>query len=85
MGVPRLFGICGARGKDDARPCRRHGGLATGPRTQAGRYRISLAQQKRWTAWRAAKAAERATTEPGATPRTGGEPRERGGRDYSAA
>ena len=78
MEVPRLFRICGAHGNDDGRPCRRpalgngrcrlHGGLATGPRTQAGRYRISLAQQKRWAVWRAAKAAERAATEPGATP-----------------
>jgi len=45
--------------------CRLHGGLATGPKTEEGRYRISQAQRKRWAAWRAAKAAE---TSGGANP-----------------
>lgn len=30
--------------------CRNHGGLSTGPRTEAGRRRIALAQKARW-AW----------------------------------
>ena len=33
--------------------CPNHGGLSTGPRTEAGRQRISEAQQRRWAAWRA--------------------------------
>ena len=32
--------------------CPNHGGLSTGPRTEAGRQRISEAQQRRWAAWR---------------------------------
>ena len=33
--------------------CPNHGGLSTGPKTEAGRQRISEAQQRRWAAWRA--------------------------------
>ena len=33
--------------------CPNHGGLSTGPMTEAGRRRISEAQQRRWAAWRA--------------------------------
>ncbi len=70
MQLPTVYGICGARRKDDGRPCQRlamrngrcrlHGGLATGPRTDEGRYRISQAQRKRWAAWRAARTAKEA-------------------------
>lgn len=50
--------ICGARTRSgDAcempvvpgkRRCRAHGGLSTGPKTEAGRERIRLAQKRRW-------------------------------------
>jgi hypothetical protein len=33
--------------------CRNHGGLSTGPKTQAGKARIAHAQKKRWKAYRA--------------------------------
>ena len=33
--------------------CRMHGGLSTGPKTLAGRARISAAQQRRWKRYRA--------------------------------
>ena len=32
--------------------CPNHGGLSTGPKTEAGRKRISKAQRRRWAAWR---------------------------------
>ena len=32
--------------------CPNHGGLSTGPRTEAGKQRISEAQKSRWVAWR---------------------------------
>lgn len=35
--------------------CRFHGGLSTGPRSDAGKVRISLAQKKRWAQFRARK------------------------------
>lgn len=35
--------------------CRLHGGRSTGPRTIEGRVRISLAQRRRWSLWRAAQ------------------------------
>lgn len=38
--------------------CKFHGGLSTGARTPEGRTRISEAQQRRWTAWRLARAKE---------------------------
>ena len=53
---------CGARTRTGA-PCRRmglgngrcanHGGLSSGPKTPAGRRRISQVQHKRWAEWRA--------------------------------
>ena len=53
---------CGARTRTGA-PCRRmglgngrcanHGGMSSGPKTPAGRRRISEVQRKRWAAWRA--------------------------------
>jgi hypothetical protein len=32
--------------------CRNHGGLCTGPKTQAGKSRIAAAQRLRWQLWR---------------------------------
>jgi hypothetical protein len=32
--------------------CRFHGGLSTGPKTEAGRARIAEAQRRRWRAYR---------------------------------
>ena len=32
--------------------CRFHGGLSTGPKTEAGRARIAAAQRRRWRAYR---------------------------------
>ncbi len=34
------------------RRCRFHGGLSTGPKTDAGRARIAEAQRRRWQAYR---------------------------------
>ena len=38
---------CLRRALDNGR-CRNHGGLSTGPKTAAGRQRISEAQRRRW-------------------------------------
>src|ERR1700694_4226006 len=46
---------CRAKGLGRGGRCRNHGGLCTGPRTQAGRERIAAAQRRRWEAWRAEK------------------------------
>lgn len=57
--------ICGARTRK-GRPCRAqseagklrcrfHGGMSTGPRTEAGRKRISEAQKRRWATYREQK------------------------------
>jgi hypothetical protein len=35
--------------------CANHGGLSTGPKTEAGRQRISQAQKRRWADWRHAR------------------------------
>lgn len=42
---------CKKKGLANGR-CRLHGGLATGPRSAAGRARIAEAQRKRWAEWR---------------------------------
>jgi hypothetical protein len=42
---------CQRRALDNGR-CRNHGGLSTGPKTAAGRQRISEAQRRRWASWR---------------------------------
>ena len=34
--------------------CRFHGGLSTGPKTEAGRARIAEAKRRRWAAYREA-------------------------------
>jgi hypothetical protein len=36
--------------------CPNHGGLSTGPKSDAGRVRIARAQKKRWARWRKANA-----------------------------
>ena len=43
----RAGGTCKAKVVDGKRRCRMHGGLSTGPKTEAGRRRISEAQQLR--------------------------------------
>lgn len=35
--------------------CANHGGLSTGPKTEAGRQQISQAQKRRWADWRRAR------------------------------
>jgi hypothetical protein len=42
---------CQRRALDNGR-CRNHGGLSTGPKTAAGRQRISEGQRRRWADWR---------------------------------
>src|SRR5262245_39208600 len=42
---------CQRRALDNNR-CPNHGGLSTGPKTAAGRQRISEAQRRRWAEWR---------------------------------
>jgi len=42
---------CRRRALDNGR-CRNHGGVSTGPKTAAGRQRISEAQRRRWAEWR---------------------------------
>lgn len=42
---------CKAKALPNGR-CRNHGGLSTGPRTEAGKKRISEAQKYRWKSYR---------------------------------
>jgi hypothetical protein len=44
---------CRAKKVDGKTRCRMHGGLSTGPKSDAGRLRISEAQKKRWEEGRA--------------------------------
>ena len=44
---------CVAKAMKNGR-CKNHGGMATGPKTQEGRERISESNRRRWQAWRAA-------------------------------
>ncbi len=46
---------CEARALPGKQRCKFHGGLSTGPKTDAGRNRIAEAQRKRWERWRLAK------------------------------
>jgi class 3 adenylate cyclase len=48
----RAGGACLVRAEPGKARCRFHGGLSTGPKTQAGRSRISEAQRRRWLAYR---------------------------------
>ena len=57
--------VCAARARASARTCRRrpmpngkcrlHGGCSTGPRTAAGRARLSELQKRRWAEWRSGR------------------------------
>jgi hypothetical protein len=51
---------CRVRAEPRNARCRFHGGLSTGPRTEAGRARIAEAQRRRWAAFRAARRQEEA-------------------------
>jgi hypothetical protein len=48
----RAGGRCQVRVEPGKRRCRFHGGLSTGPKTEAGRTRIAEAQRRRWQAYR---------------------------------
>ena len=55
---------CAAKAMKNGR-CKNHGGMATGPKTQEGRERISESNRRRWQAWRAANGRSvRATGDP---------------------
>lgn len=38
--------------------CPNHGGMSTGPKTEAGRQRIAEAQRQRWATWRETQASK---------------------------
>jgi hypothetical protein len=48
----RAGGSCLVRVEPGKARCRFHGGLSTGPKTEAGRRRIADAQRRRWQAYR---------------------------------
>ncbi len=48
----RAGGACLVRAEPGKARCRFHGGLSTGPKTEAGRARIAEAQRERWRAYR---------------------------------
>jgi hypothetical protein len=48
----RAGGTCMVRVEFGKARCRFHGGLSTGPRTEAGPARIAEAQRRRWRAYR---------------------------------
>jgi hypothetical protein len=48
----RAGGRCLVRVELGKARCRFHGGLSTGPKTEAGRARIAEAQRRRWRAYR---------------------------------
>jgi hypothetical protein len=54
--------------------CRLHGGLSTGPRTEAGRARIAEAQRRRWRAYREGGKGASPATAPHLRSLTGGTP-----------
>jgi hypothetical protein len=47
---------CARKAMDNGR-CRNHGGMSSGPKTDAGRMRIADAQKRRWDRWRSQRAA----------------------------
>lgn len=57
----RAGGFCKAKAVDGKKRCRMHGGLSTGPKTQAGRERISRAQKERWASVRIKERSNEAT------------------------
>ena len=50
--MTRRGAICRNKVIPGKRRCKFHGGLSTGPRTEAGRARIAEAQRQRWRNWR---------------------------------
>jgi hypothetical protein len=48
----RAGGTCRVRVEFGKARCRFHGGLSTGPKTEAGRARIAEAQRRRWRLYR---------------------------------
>ena len=48
---------CRAKALPGKRRCKFHGGHSTGPKTEAGKQAIRIAQRNRWAAYRAAKGA----------------------------
>ena len=48
----RAGGTCMVRVEFGKARCRFHGGLSTGPKSEAGRARIAEAQRRRWRAYR---------------------------------
>ena len=48
----RAGGSCVVRVERGKARCRFHGGLSTGPKTEAGRARIAEAQRRRWRDYR---------------------------------
>jgi hypothetical protein len=48
----RAGGLCRVRAEPGKARCPFHGGLSTGPKTEAGRQRIADAQHRRWRAFR---------------------------------
>jgi hypothetical protein len=48
----RAGGTCMVRVEFGKARCRFHGGLSTGPKTEAGRARIAEAQRRRWGLYR---------------------------------
>ena len=51
----RRGAACQAKGDGRGGRCKFHGGKSTGPRTEAGRAKISAIQLARWERWRATK------------------------------
>src|ERR1700730_14206054 len=51
----RAVGTCMVRVELGKARCRFHGGLSTGPKTEAGRARIAEAQRRRWRVYREAQ------------------------------
>jgi hypothetical protein len=48
----RAGGSCMVRVEFGKARCRFHGGLSTGPKTEAGRARVAEAQRRRWRLYR---------------------------------
>jgi hypothetical protein len=48
----RAGGRCRVKAVRGKKRCRFHGGLSTGPKTEAGRARIAEAQRRRWRNYR---------------------------------
>jgi hypothetical protein len=52
----RAGGACLVRAEPGKPRCHFHGGLSTGPKTEAGRARIAETQRERWRAYRESQA-----------------------------